>query len=171
MNHLDLYPADTTNKEIVIVGGGAVGLDVAEYFANRGASPTIIEMMNQIGRDLDPVTKSQTKEMMEKHHVKQMTQTKLKELHESYFIVEKENQEIKVPFDYGFVCLGMKAYNPLYLQLKDYYQDKNGDVLEIGDCKRARRKKYYSFIKTKRIIVEGKIKMAEITERVTGIQN
>ena len=134
MNHLDLYPDDTTNKEIVIVGGGAVGLDVAEYFANRGASPTIIEMMNQIGRDLDPVTKSQTKEMMEKHHVKQMTQTKLKEVHESYFIVEKEN-----PFDYGFVCLGMKAYNPLYLQLKDYYQDKNGDVLEIGDCKRARR--------------------------------
>ena len=60
MNHLDLYPDDTTNKEIVIVGGGAVGLDVAEYFANRGASPTIIEMMNQIGRDLDPVTKSQT---------------------------------------------------------------------------------------------------------------
>ena len=56
MNHLDLYPDDTTNKEIVIVGGGAVGLDVAEYFANRGASPTIIEMMNQIGRDLDPVT-------------------------------------------------------------------------------------------------------------------
>ena len=91
MNHLDLYLDDTTNKEIVIVGGGAVGLDVAEYFANRGASPTIIEMMNQIGRDLDPVTKSQTKEMMEKHHVKQMTQTKLKELHESYFIVEKEN--------------------------------------------------------------------------------
>lgn len=123
MNHLDLYPDDTTNKEIVIVGGGAVGLDVAEYFANRGASPTIIEMMNQIGRDLDPVTKSQTK---------------LKEVHENYFIVEKENQEIKVPFDYGFVCLGMKAYNPLYLQLKDYYQDKNGDVLEIGDCKRAR---------------------------------
>ena len=124
MNHLDLYPDDTTNKEIVIVGGGAVGLDVAEYFANRGASPTIIEMMNQIGRDLDPVTKSQTK---------------LKEVHENYFILEKENQEIKVPFDYGFVCLGMKAYNPLYLQLKDYYQDKNGDVLEIGDCKRARR--------------------------------
>ena len=56
MNHLDLYLDDTTNKEIVIVGGGAVGLDVAEYFANRGASPTIIEMMNQIGRDLDPVT-------------------------------------------------------------------------------------------------------------------
>ena len=28
-----------------------------------------------------------------------------------------------------------------YIQLinKDYYQDKNGDVLEIGDCKRARR--------------------------------
>lgn len=139
MNHLELYPQDATNKEIVIVGGGAVGLDVAEYFANRGASPTIIEMMDQIGRDLDPVTKSQTKEMMEKHHVKQMTSTKLKEVHEDYFIVENDGKESKIPFDYGFVCLGMKAYNPLYLQLKDYYQDKNVDVLEIGDCKRARR--------------------------------
>lgn len=139
MNHLDLYPDDATNKEIVIVGGGAVGLDVAEYFANRGASPTIIEMMDQIGRDLDPVTKSQTKEMMEKHHVKQMTSTKLKEVHEDYFIVENDGKENKIPFDYGFICLGMKAYNPLYQQLKDYYQDKNVDVLEIGDCKRARR--------------------------------
>lgn len=139
MNHLDLYPQDATNKEIVIVGGGAVGLDVAEYFANRGASPTIIEMMDQIGRDLDPVTKSQTKEMMEKHHVTQMTSTKLKEVHEDYFIVEKDGKESKIPFDYGFICLGMKAYNPLYQQLKDYYQEENVDILEIGDCKRARR--------------------------------
>lgn len=139
MNHLELYPKDATHKEIVIVGGGAVGLDVAEYFSNRNASTTIIEMMDQIGRDLDPVTKSQTKEMIQKHHVKQMTSTKLKEVHENYFIVEKENQEMKVPFDYGFICLGMKAYNPLYAELKEYYQDKNVDVLEIGDCKRARR--------------------------------
>ena len=29
MNHLDLYLDDTSNKEIVIVGGGAVGLDIA----------------------------------------------------------------------------------------------------------------------------------------------
>ena len=96
-------------------------------------------MMDQIGRDLDPVTKSQTKEMMEKHHVTQMTSTKLKEVHEDYFIVEKDGKESKIPFDYGFICLGMKAYNPLYQQLKDYYQEENVDILEIGDCKRARR--------------------------------
>ncbi len=65
-----------------------------------------------------------------------MTSTKLKEVHEDYFIVENDGKESKIPFDYGFVCLGMKAYNPLYLQLKDYYQDKNVDVLEIGDCKK-----------------------------------
>lgn len=72
----------------------------------------------------------------------------------------------------------MKAYNPLYLQLKDYYQDKNGDVLEIGDCKRARRiiegtqegRNIIHLLKQKNYC-RGKIKMAEITERVTGIQN
>lgn len=53
----------------------------------------------------------------------------------------------------------MKAYNPLYLQLKDYYQDKNGDVLEIETVKELdvllkehKRKKYYSFIKTKELL-------------------
>ena len=106
-------------KEIVfgnvsVIGGGLVGVETADYLAARGCNVTIIEMMDQIGRDLDPVTKSQTKEMMEKHHVTQMTSTKLKEVHEDYFIVEKDGKESKIPFDYGFICLGMKAYNPLY---------------------------------------------------------
>ena len=48
MNHLDLYPDDTTNKEIVIVGGGAVGLDVAEYFSKEYGESITIAMIATI---------------------------------------------------------------------------------------------------------------------------
>ncbi len=67
------YPEDMTGKKVVVVGGGAVGLDVVEFFAPRGAETTIIEMMPIIGNGLDASSTSSMKECMEKHHVRQMT--------------------------------------------------------------------------------------------------
>ncbi|MGN1181907.1 MAG: FAD-dependent oxidoreductase [Faecalibacillus sp.] len=139
MNHIDIYPQDATGLKIAVVGGGAVGLDVVEFFANRGAEPTIIEMMPQIGKDLDIVTKSQIKELFKKHNVKTLSSTALKEVCEDHFVVEHDGQTFDVPFDYGFVCLGMKSNNSLYPELVDYYKDTNVDIINIGDSIRARR--------------------------------
>ena len=35
INHLADYPEDCTGKKVVVFGGGAVGLDVVEYFAPK----------------------------------------------------------------------------------------------------------------------------------------
>ena len=59
--HVPDYPEDMTGQKVVVIGGGAVGLDVVEFFAPRGAEVSIVEMMPAIGRDLDPVTKNDTK--------------------------------------------------------------------------------------------------------------
>ena len=48
INHLADYPEDCTGKKVVVVGGGAVGLDVVEYFAPKGAQVSIVEMMPQM---------------------------------------------------------------------------------------------------------------------------
>ena len=77
INHINDYPEDMTGKKGVVVGGGAVGLDVVEFFAARNAEISIVEMMDQIGRDLDPVTKNDMKDQMKKHHVVQLTKTAL----------------------------------------------------------------------------------------------
>ena len=68
--NLKNYPEDMTGKKVVVVGGGAVGLDVVEFFAPRGAETTIIEMMPIIGNGLDASSTSSMKECMEKHHVR-----------------------------------------------------------------------------------------------------
>ena len=70
------------------MGGGAVGLDVVEFFAARNAEISIVEMMDQIGRDLDPVTKNDMKDQMKKHHVAQLTKTALQEVKDSSFLVK-----------------------------------------------------------------------------------
>ena len=43
-------------QKIAIIGGGAVGLDVMEFFTERGAEVTMVEMLPMIGNGLDPVT-------------------------------------------------------------------------------------------------------------------
>lgn len=48
-------------QKIAIIGGGAVGLDVMEFFTERGAEVTMVEMLPMIGNGLDPVTKCDTK--------------------------------------------------------------------------------------------------------------
>lgn len=133
------YPNDLTDKKVVIIGGGAVGLDVMEFFAKRNAKVTIVEKMPIIGNGLDPVTKSDTGHTMKKHHVNQLTNTSLLEVKSDSFSVELENGEkTDLEFDFGFVCLGMKANNSLMNELMENFSD-NAKILNIGDSLRARR--------------------------------
>ena len=139
IDNIPNYPMDCAGKKVVVVGGGAVGLDVCEFFANRGAEPTIIEMAPGIGTLLDPVTKAQVKTMFKDHNVTQMVNTALKEVHEDYFVVERNGERMEIPFDYGFNCLGMRANNPILNELNEFYKDSNVEVYNIGDSIRARQ--------------------------------
>ena len=64
INHITEYPEDLTGKKVVVIGGGAVGLDVVEFFAPRHADVSIVEMMPVIGNGIDPVSKVGTFTMM-----------------------------------------------------------------------------------------------------------
>ena len=134
------YPEDMSGKKVVVIGGGAVGLDVVEYFAPRGADVSIVEMMPIIGNGIDPVSKTGTFNLMEKHGVKQLTNTALLEVKEDSFLVKNpDGTEEELPFDYGFVCLGMRANNPILKQLQESFDTGKTESMNIGDSVRARR--------------------------------
>ena len=119
------YPEDMTGKKVVVVGGGAVGLDVVEFFAPRGAETTIIEMMPVIGNGLDASSTSSMKECMEKHHVRQMTNTALQKVNAHSFLVKYDGKEEELPFDYDFVCLGMRANAPIWNDIQEAFYENN----------------------------------------------
>ncbi|WP_149036822.1 FAD-dependent oxidoreductase, partial [Klebsiella pneumoniae] len=64
-------------KRIAVVGAGAVGLDVIEYFTARGAQAVLIEMQDAAGRDLDIITKNAMLTMLDEHQVEQHMNTQL----------------------------------------------------------------------------------------------
>ena len=139
INHINDFPKDLEGKKVVVVGGGAVGLDVMEFFADRNADISIVEMMDQIGRDLDPVSKNDTKAMMKKHNVHQLTKTALLEVKDSSFLVKGDGEPYELPFEYGFVCLGMRAQGQLYQNLTEEFSSEDVEIMNIGDSQRARR--------------------------------
>ena len=134
------YPEHMEGRMVVIIGGGAVGLDVMEFFTERGARVSMVEMLPMIGNGLDPVSRCDIHAKLKKYQVEQMVNTMLQEVRNDRFIVKTPQDEIKeLPFDYGFICLGMKASTPVLKELEEIFSDTNVEIINIGDSKRARR--------------------------------
>lgn len=136
----DSFPEQMEGQKVVVVGGGAVGLDVVEYFAEKGADITVVEMMPEIGKDLDPISKLRMQEIFKKHKVVLMTQTALTKVEAQKFVVKNQDGELEeLEFAYGFVCLGMKSKSPVLKELEELFERKSVEVVNIGDSVRARR--------------------------------
>ena len=140
IDRMDSYPETMKGTKVAVVGGGAVGLDVMEFMTERGADVTMIEMLPAIGNGLDPVTKCDTTTKMKKYNVRQMVNTALQEVCDDKFIVKNPQGEIEdIPFDYGFMCLGMRALTPILAALHEEFDDTDVAIYNIGDSMRARR--------------------------------
>lgn len=140
INEIEMFKGmDVKGKKIAVVGGGAVGLDVVEFFTEKGADVTIIERLPVIGRDLDIVTKIQSMAMLKEKEVRAMTSTSLLEVKDSSFLVEVDGNNEEIDFDFGFVCLGMRGVATLLPELQEHFKDTNVEIMNIGDSVRARR--------------------------------
>ena len=139
LDHMEDFN-DFEGKNIVVIGGGAVGLDVVEHYArNHAESVTIVEMQSEIGKDLDLITGLAMHEMMQEHGVEQYTNTKLVEVQNNCFYVETQTGIEKLDFDLGFICLGMRASAPMMTELEKYGLENQVMIKNIGDSKTARR--------------------------------
>lgn len=138
IHHLDQF-ANATGKRIAVVGAGAVGLDVIEYFSARGASAVLIEMQDAPGRDLDIITKNAMLTMLDEHHVEQHMRTQLVAVTPTHFTVKNTDGAFDIPFDYGFVCLGMRANTAGLNEIEQWARANNVKIMNIGDSLMARR--------------------------------
>lgn len=130
---------DLEGKNVVVIGGGAVGLDVVEFFAQKNANVSIVEMQPLLGKDLDVITKLSMMDIIKKYNVNVHTSTALVEVSSDHFKVKKDDNEVNLGFDYGFVCLGMRSENPILNDLQEYFSQENVEIVNIGDSSRTRK--------------------------------
>ena len=132
-------PHDFSGKKVAVIGGGAVGLDVVEYFAPRGAQVTLVELTSTIGQGLDASTAASMRECLTKYQVEQRTETTLTRVSPHTFTIKHGEEQTELVFDYGFICLGMTAFCPHWPRICDALSPAGVHLLNIGDSVHAGR--------------------------------
>lgn len=118
----------------LIVGAGAVGLEVAEYLVEAKADTTIIEMTDEVGRDLHSTRLNLILDQLARARVEPLTNTKLVSLNNKMAHVETPNGLNKLgPYDYFVLSTGYRGNRELLESL-----ELEAQVTVIGDAKEPR---------------------------------
>lgn len=130
---------DLTGKRVAIAGGGAAGVDAIEFFARRGAQITIVEQGNELGGDIDPITRCHLRGNLEKYPVDVYRNTRLAAVEPQRFRLVREGKEESLAFDYAYICLGMDPDAPLLPDLWQHFRQNGTEIVNIGNSARSRR--------------------------------
>lgn len=122
---------------IVVVGGGLVGLEVAELLAHQKNNVTVIEALEGVGRELGDFRKICVLENLHCYNVATMDKAKCIEIKEHALVYEKEGKEQEISFDYIVIAIGAVADD--YHDIEEFCQRNNIIYYVIGDAKKPRR--------------------------------
>lgn len=89
----DVLAGQEVQGDCVVIGGGLVGAETAEYLANKGHHVTIVEMMDKIASGESTTVLPLMMKDFAEHNVKQLVNTKVDHIENN--IVYTENEQIK----------------------------------------------------------------------------
>lgn len=122
---------------VVVIGGGLVGLEVSEHLERRGCHVTVVEMREGIGIDLGHMRKTAVQIQLEQGHIHQIVNAACKEIREKSVVLEVKGETMEVPADYVVIATGSRAKDSTGLQ--ECCERLGIPVYVIGDAKRARK--------------------------------
>lgn len=123
--------------DVVIIGGGLVGLEVAEYLTQKTKNITVVEMLEEVGKDLGQLRKICVMENLYKEGVQLITNAKCIEIKKNTITIEKSGNVEELACDYVVVSIGSKSRD--FKELANYCEENNIPCHVIGDAVKARR--------------------------------
>ncbi|MEI8198637.1 MAG: FAD-dependent oxidoreductase [Eubacteriales bacterium] len=122
---------------VIVVGGGLIGLEVAEYLAERKVNVTVIEALEGIGRELGTFRKVCVMESMYCYNIASMDKTKCIEIKEGAMTVEKDGSLQDLNCDYVVIAIGSRPID--FSAIKQHCDKNNIRNYVIGDASKPRR--------------------------------
>jgi 2,4-dienoyl-CoA reductase-like NADH-dependent reductase (Old Yellow Enzyme family)/thioredoxin reductase len=131
---LDLLKNDYIDigQKIVIIGGGEVGLETAEWLAEKGKTVTVVELLPEVARDMVHAVKVPLMISLKDYGVRMLTNTCVKQIKSDSVIIERNGIENVIEADAAVIAVGVKPENRLESKLKDIIPK----LLCIGDCEK-----------------------------------
>ena len=119
--------------KVVVVGGGLVGCETADYLAQQGKQVTIVEMLRRTAQDIGPAARYFLRRRMKEKEIKILTSTTVEEIVEGGVRVKTdEGSQVLGPVDTVVLATGAKSVNEMEPVVKEIVPE----VHVIGDaCK------------------------------------
>jgi 2,4-dienoyl-CoA reductase (NADPH2) len=117
-------------KNIVVIGGDLVGLELAEFLVERGRTVTVLEPSGSLGPNLSIVRRSRVVHMLKEHKVDLLTNVTIKEIDGQEVIFDHEEEQKSIQADQVIIALGADANS----ELSDELNNLNIPLTSIGDC-------------------------------------
>jgi 2,4-dienoyl-CoA reductase-like NADH-dependent reductase (Old Yellow Enzyme family)/thioredoxin reductase len=118
-------------KNVVIVGGGQVGLETAEFLGAKGKNITLLEMLPEVGRDMELLTKMFMLSRLSEIDVRILTKRKAEEISENGVRSGADFFEA----DTVVFSVGHQPVDSLFMSLKGRIEE----LYAIGDCLMPRK--------------------------------
>lgn len=96
-------------KTLLIMGGGVIGLEMADYYSSVGSDVVVVEMLGKIAGATDEKVSAVLQKALEKKGVKFRLSSKVKEITENGAVVETENGEEEILADKILLSVGRRA--------------------------------------------------------------
>ena len=133
-NVISARKALTTEVEgdsILVIGGGLVGCETADYLAGQGKKVTIVEMLKSTAKDIGPAARFFLRKRLKENQVAIMTQTTVKSVADDGVLLGTLNGEQKIgPFDIIVLAAGATSICDLEEQARKLVPE----VYVIGDA-------------------------------------
>ena len=117
-------------KNIVVIGGDLVGLELAEFLVERGRTVTVLEPSGSLGPNLSIVRRSRVVHMLKEHKVDLLTNVTIKEIDGQEVIFDHEEAQKSLQADQVIIALGVDTNS----ELSDELTNLNMPLTSIGDC-------------------------------------
>ncbi|NOZ78963.1 MAG: FAD-dependent oxidoreductase [Acidobacteria bacterium] len=119
-------------RRVLIVGGGMIGMEAAEVLASRGSEVTVVEMLADVARDMEPVTRKLLMKRLETLPVTILTGTTLTAVSRDGVHVRAEDGGEKRldPVDAVILAVGTRPVNTLAQELRA----RGFEVHTVGDA-------------------------------------
>jgi 2,4-dienoyl-CoA reductase (NADPH2) len=117
--------------EVVVIGGGLVGLELSEYLVERGRKVTILEPGPSLGPELAIVRRARVLHMLREHGVNIQRGTRIDRIEADRVVFTQDQEEKSLPCKQVIIAIGAEADDSLEQQLAD----GGSQVHRIGDCR------------------------------------
>lgn len=129
-------------KNAVVVGGGFIGVEMAENFIHAGLHTTLVELSDQILAPLDREVAAFAQNKMRENGVELILSDGVKEFEQEYIIL---NSGKKIPYDIAILAIGVRPDASLAkscgleigtlggLKVNEYMQTSDPDIYAGGD--------------------------------------